>query len=106
GHVPTDVTLSDLTTASYQADISGAPNFGGVGTPPAPDQTGFINSKNHMRLAPQAMGTAWVPDPPYVALQDSHSIQVLDPTSAGVVIKTIAGHGVQGTKKLCNFWRE
>ena len=106
GHQPTDVTLSDLTTASYQGDPSGAPNFGGVSTPPAPEQTGFINSKNHMRMVPTQMASAWQPDRLYVCFQDTDSIQVLDPTSAGTVVKTIAGHGVQGTKKLCNFWRE
>jgi hypothetical protein len=106
GHQPTDVSLSDLTTASYQAKPSGPPNFGGVGVPPAPEQTGFTNSKNHMRLAPQAMGVAWVPDRLYVSFQDSDEIQVLDPASAGVIVQTIAGHGQQGTKKLCSFWRQ
>jgi hypothetical protein len=59
-----------------------------------------------MRLAPSAMGVAWVPDRLYVSFQDSDVIQVLDPSSAGVIANSIAGHGVQGTKKLCSFWRQ
>jgi hypothetical protein len=106
GHVPTDVALSDLGTAGYQANPSGAPNFGGTTTPPSPEQTGFVNSKNHMRLAPQAMGVAWTPDRLYVCFQDTDQIQVLDPANAGAILQTIAGHGIQGTKKLCTFWRE
>jgi hypothetical protein len=105
GHVPSDVALSDMNTATYQGNPSGAPNFGGTTTPPSPEQTGFINSKNHMRLAPQSMGVALVPDRLYVCFEDTDVIQVLVPSSAGTIDKTIAGHGVQGTKKLCTFWR-
>ena len=94
-----------MNTASYQSKPSGAPNFGATSTPPSPEQTGFINSKNHMRLAPQAMGPAHLPDRLYVCFEDTDVIQVLEPTSAGTISKTIPGHGVQGTKKLCTFWR-
>jgi len=105
GHFPSDVALGDVNTASYQSKPSGAPNFGATSTPPSPEQTGFINSKNHMRLAPQAMGPAHLPDRLYVCFEDTDVIQVLEPTSAGTISKTIPGHGVQGTKKLCTFWR-
>jgi hypothetical protein len=58
-----------------------------------------------MRLVPQAMTAALQPDRLYVCFDDTDVIQVLDPTSAGTITKTIPGHGVQGTKKLCTFWR-
>ena len=106
GHIPTDVALADLATASYQSKPSGPPNFGGVGTPPSPEQAGYINSKNHMRLTPGGAAVCWVPDRLYVSFDDSDAIQVLNPSSAGVVEKTIPGHGGTGTKKLCTFWRE
>src|SRR5262249_25607990 len=105
GHAPSDVALSDMVTATYQAMPSGAPNFGATTTPPSPEQAGFINSKNHMRLVPASMAVVMQPDRLYVSFDDTDVIQVLDPASAGVISNTIAGHGQQGTKKLCTFWR-
>jgi hypothetical protein len=106
GHLPMDVALADLNVAGYQGTPSAAPNGGGVGVPPKPEQTGFINSKNHMRLVSNGATAAWAPDRLYVAFEDSDAIQVLDPRQAGVVVNTIEGHGAGGTKRLTTFWRE
>ncbi len=106
GNRPVDVVLADMNTAGYHTNPSAAPNGGGVGTPPKPEITGYVNSKNHNRLIPGSQTIAWQPDRLYVGFEDRDEIQVLDPAQAGVITKTIPGHGKGGTKKLMSFWRQ
>jgi hypothetical protein len=106
GFRPTDVCLADLNTSIYQANPAGAPNFGGVGVPAKPDQTGFVNSKCNMRLAGNAQGAAVQPDRLYVAFEDSDVIQVLNPRQGGLIVNSVPGHQLLGTKKLSAYWRQ
>ncbi len=106
GDLPTDVCLADMNTAGYQSNPSAAPNFGGVGDAPQPERSGGVNSKNFLRLVSFGASMAIVPDRLYVSFDDTDQIQVLSPTQAGLVLKTIDGHGGTGTKKLGAFWRQ
>ncbi|MBL8842400.1 MAG: YncE family protein [Planctomycetes bacterium] len=106
GDLPSDVALADMNTQSYRTDPSASPNFGGVGDAPQPERSGGINSKNFLRLQSFAAAMALAPDRLYVSFDDTDEIQVLSPTQAGLVLKTIEGHGGSGTKKLGTFWRQ
>ncbi len=108
GEFPSDVALSDMNTASYLNDIgpSGAPNFGGVGETINPEVSGNVNSKAIMRSTAGGAAVCVVPDRLYVAFDDTDVIQVVNPVSPGLILKTIEGHGGQGTKKLGAYWRQ
>ena len=106
GHIPSDVSLADMNTASYQSKPAGAPNFGGLGDAPQYQQTGSVNSKNFLRIGPQSASVALIPDRLYIGFEDSDQIQVVSPAQPGLILKTIEGHGAIGTKRLGTFWRE
>ncbi len=106
GISPTDVTLSDLSTAAWQARPSGAPNLGCVSIPPTVALTGAINSKNPMRLNTPFCFPAVTPDRLYVSFEDVGAVQVLSPAVPGTILRTITDPGVGGVRKVVSYWRQ
>ena len=109
GRIPMDVTLPDKNIENYNPDIPspGFANFGSpIFQPHKPEETGFTNSRYHMRMVPGGAFAVWQPDRVYVGFNDVDTIQVLDPNSAGVVLNTIEGEDGLGVKKLASYWHQ
>jgi YVTN family beta-propeller protein len=106
GSIPTDVTLSDFATTAYHNSPSAAPNLANTSVPPVVERTGRLNSKHPMRLNTPSCYPAVTPDRLYVSFEDTDTIQVLAPTSVGVILNTLPGTGVGGVKKLGAYFRQ
>ena len=104
GRVPTTVSLADMNVSGYQGNPSQVPNFSTGLVPPNVGRTGAINSHHPNRLVIAGAIPTWLPDRMYVGFADTDTIDVLDPSSIGLVQNRIeADHGL-GVKLLGTYF--
>ena len=101
GGEPSAVAVCDLSTSEIR-DPAGT--FSNLAVLPAPVGIGannfVVNCKHPLRGA----GAAYFPDRLYVSFADSTSVQVLDPTLGGVILKTI--EGTTNIGRLFHYWSQ
>ena len=105
GTLPTTVALGDVNTTNYRQKPANFPNFSSLAPALNAERTGIYNSHHHFRQAPGGATTAYLPDRLYVGFQDVGTVQVVDPTTAGVVLNTIEDNAL-GVKRLGTYWQQ